>query len=77
MATEVVPLGTTLAMVSGQVYACPARACFVHSKAVVEISDEVGGTFVALTNSQTVGAQCGAAFVKSTTASNFVTFKPL
>jgi hypothetical protein len=76
MATEVVPTGTTLAMVSGQVYATPARACFVHSKAVVEISDEVGGTFVALTGSNTLGVMCGAAFVKSTTAGNFVTFKP-
>jgi hypothetical protein len=64
-------------MVQDQVYACPGKAHMVHSKAVVEVSDEVGGTFVALTNSNTVGVLNGAAFVKSTTANNVITCKPL
>lgn len=76
MATEVIPTGVVVAMVQNQVYATPARAHYVHSKAVVEVSDEVGGTFVALTNSNTVGVPNGAAFVRSTTASNFITCKP-
>lgn len=76
MATELLPVGGTVAMTLNQVYACPARAHIIHSKAAVEVSDEVGGTFTALTNANTVGAPNAAAFVKSTGAGNFITCKP-
>lgn len=76
MPQEYISAGPPFAMVQNVVYATPTKACFVHSKAVVEVSDEVAGSFVALTGVNTTGVANASAFVKSTTANNVITFKP-
>lgn len=74
MPTEIVSAGP-MTLVQNQVYAMPARAVRVHSSVVLEISFD-GTTWDTLTASDTVGADAGAAFVRSTTANAVATFKP-
>lgn len=76
MPTELISIGVPTTVKQNIVYATPARAHILHAKAAVVISDEVGGTFVALTNAESIGAPNAGAFVKCTSADIVVTCKP-
>lgn len=73
--TEILPLGYGLSMVQNQVYAVPAKVGRIHALAILEISPD-GVTFDSLTASDTVGADVGSGFIRSTSANNVCVFKP-
>jgi hypothetical protein len=60
---EFLTIGPVHDLVQNVVYGLPARMCWIHSTAALEISEDASA-WNALTGANTVGAQVGAKFVR-------------
>lgn len=74
MPTQSLALGMPWTLIQGVAYALPSRVCLVQSSAALEVSAD-GTTWSALTGANTVGAQSGAAFIRSPVGNATVTCK--
>lgn len=68
-------IGYPQTMVQNEVYALPSTKVRVQSQLAVEHSVQSGSGFIALTGSETIGAETGAAFLRCTTGACIVTLK--
>ena len=66
MPTTLLTIGNVQQLVQNIVYALPARLVFIKSDQSLETSNEVGGTFAALTGANTTGVNVAAGFVRNT-----------
>ena len=67
-------VGPPVVILEDIAYALPGRVVRVHSLAAIEFSIDKS-TWSALTGANTVGAECGAGFVRCTTAATTVMVK--
>lgn len=68
-------MGYPQTMTQNEVYALPACNVRVLAEVAIEHSVQVGAGFVALTGSETVGAETSGGFVRCTTGNCIVNIK--
>jgi hypothetical protein len=73
---DILSAGAVYTMTTTTIYALPARVCRVHSTVVLEISPDQSA-WDSLTNADTVGAEAGSGFIRSTTGAAIVSVKYL
>lgn len=66
--TELLTIGPVHNITQNTVYALPARQVFVFATDAVEVSNEIGASFTALTGADTVGALTSATWIRCTGA---------
>lgn len=73
MPNQLLSVGLTWPLVANQLYACPARACYITVQGTVPQLSNDGIAFAAIPASGIIAA----AFMKSTGADTIVTLKPV